>query len=135
MISLFLLSCSLLFESKEYGITVNYTVINTLNEQVLVKDNNFSRGFIPVFISANDTFSFSQKYTWTMERDRSDVNTLAPKNKATYHFEVFRAGINNDFSVLDTFCLLGPDYPDDSLPDLSIEQDVQFYDTLIIQGE
>ncbi len=129
-----LCSCSSILESKEYGITVNYTIINSLDETVLLKDHNFSRGFLPVFIKANDTFSYVRKFTWTMERDRADVNTL-PENEATYFFEIFTAGPHEDFLLQDTSAILGPDYPDDSLPDFSIEQNVQFYDTLHIRGD
>jgi hypothetical protein len=113
----------------EQQLTVRTTFINTIGEDVLVRDTNFSRGIIPFFLHPKDTFTLSRTLIWQTE----SFNYLAPEeqNALSVLYNVYIAGRSNKFDSLYSSKLVEPFI--DSTTHLYPEDNAVYTDTFRIQ--
>ncbi|NLD25884.1 MAG: hypothetical protein GX661_00835 [Acholeplasmataceae bacterium] len=112
--------------NSDYEFSMITVFINELEEEVLIRDKNFSRGIVPFFLAPNDTFSLVHKIEWYGESGFAGPEEI---NASSIVYEAYIAGPDNDFKTLRSSKLVAP-VPEDT--NRSIEANTVFIDTFRI---
>lgn len=109
----------------ERKLTVRTTFINNLQEDVLIKDENFSRGVVPFFLSPADSFNLSRTDEWEAYGEAP----LAPgiRNKVSVSYSAFIAGNLGKFDKFHSAKLIEPWL--DSTVQLDPKHNATYHDT------
>ncbi|HEX2955483.1 MAG TPA: hypothetical protein VHO70_01555 [Chitinispirillaceae bacterium] len=128
----FISLCAIFSCSHDYQLKMDLTIINQSNQRVLLKEGKMPCRFLPYFIEHNDTISINFTEKWITESDIEGDTGLG--HFAEPMFTIILAYIEGDDGGFDSLYykhIFKPHF--NPVPDLHPDNNVTFFDTLIIQ--
>lgn len=111
---------------------MDLTIINHSNQRLLIKDDKMPYKFLPFFIEPNSTFSLNYTHKWSLKVNITGNTELGYITESiSTNILVYNEGDEGSFDNLYCKHNFTPYF--NPVPDLAPDNNVTFFDTLVIK--